>query len=85
VVFVMPSIFAVTSPTRNTPMSWCASCGLALSGGSALCLHHAASYGEDWARANKIVCDLIHRGVAPARLPPEDLDNWYAIAEAAAS
>jgi hypothetical protein len=51
---------------RDAAVSWCASCGLALSGKAALCRHHAVAYGEDWAVANRIICDLIHRGVVPA-------------------
>jgi hypothetical protein len=47
-------------------VSWCAFCGLALSGKAALCRHHAVAYGQDWAVANRIICDLIHRGVVPA-------------------
>jgi hypothetical protein len=52
-------------------MSWCASCGLTLSGTVALCRHHAVVCGQDWAVANRIFCDLIHRGVVPAASVPK--------------
>jgi len=50
-------------------VSWCASCGFALSGTAALCRHHAVVYDQDWAVANRIICDLIHRGVVPPASP----------------
>jgi len=33
-----------------------------------MCAHHVASYGDDWAMGNRIMCDFLHRGVSP---PPE--------------
>ena len=60
-------------------MSWCASCGVALSGTAALCRHHAVVYGQDWAVANRIICDLIHRGSFPQRLSEAERadDAWW--------
>lgn len=60
-------------------MSVCASCGLNLSGDAGICSHHLVIYGDDWARANKIICDLLHRGIAPSRLSCSDLaDEFWA-------
>jgi hypothetical protein len=28
-----------------------------------MCAHHVASYGDDWAMSNRIMCDFLHRGV----------------------
>ncbi len=49
-------------------MSLCASCGLQLSGDAALCPHHHCVYGDNWAAANRIMCDFLHRGKPPRRL-----------------
>jgi hypothetical protein len=36
------------------------------------CAYHvSAMSGDNWAAANKILCDHIHRGVALVRLAPE--------------
>lgn len=57
-------------------MALCASCGLTtLSGDVALCPHHHAVYGDDWAIMNRIMCDFFHRGIEPPRLPKEDRDD----------
>ena len=54
-------------------MSLCALCGFALSDDSALCTHHHRAGDDDrWAEGNRILCDLLHRGKDPRRLP-EDL------------
>jgi hypothetical protein len=34
-----------------------------------MCAHHVASYGDDWAMGNRIMCDFLHRGVVSP--PPE--------------
>ena len=60
-------------------MSWCASCGVALSGSAALCSLHVATYGGDWAVSNRIVCDLIHRRVEPPCLPAEERADWWVL------
>jgi hypothetical protein len=66
-------------------MSLCASCGLQLSGESALCPHHHCVYGDDWAVANRIMCDFFHRKKVPPRLAQQDRDDdfWAHTAEAA--
>jgi hypothetical protein len=66
-------------------MSLCASCGLQLSGDAALCPHHHCVYGNDWAVANRIMCDFFHRRKVPPRLAQHDRadDFWSHPAEAA--
>ena len=50
-------------------------CGETLIGGSRLCPYHLTSHGDDWAMANRIMCDFVHRGIVlsrpsrPARQP----------------
>lgn len=51
-------------------MSLCASCGLQLSGDASLCPIHHCVYGDNWAAANRIWCDFVHRGKVPTR------DTW---------
>jgi hypothetical protein len=80
-----------TSPSAGTrfafwwSMSLCASCGLQLSGDAALCPHHHCLYGDDWAVANRIMCDFFHRRKLPPRLAQHDRDDdfWAHTAEAA--
>jgi hypothetical protein len=51
-------------------MSICIACAAELPSADALCPHHhTGAPGEEWARWNRIVCDLIHRGIEP---PPGD-------------
>lgn len=47
-------------------MSLCAWCGLPLSGDVDLCPHHHAGQPDDWAQANRIMCDFLHRKQVPA-------------------
>lgn len=59
----------------------CPACGMNLSGYDitrGVCSHHAASFGEDWAGSNRVMCDFVHRGVVPPRLaaPDRDDDFW---------
>ena len=56
-------------------MSYCAACGLQLAGDSALCPHHARLYGDDWAAANRIMCDFFPRGKVPPRLTRTERDD----------
>ena len=53
-------------------MTLCASCGLQLSGDAELCPHHHCIYSDDWAAANRIMCDFFHRRRLPPRLPEPD-------------
>ena len=66
-------------------MSLCASCGLQLSGDAGLCPHHHIAIGDDWAVANRIMCDLVHRGKIPPRLglAERDDDCWAHVGEGA--
>jgi len=66
-------------------MSLCASCGLQLSGDAGLCPHHHCVYGDDWAVANRIMCDFFHRRKVPPRLAQTDRDDdfWAHTGEAA--
>src|SRR3989442_1925415 len=70
---------------RAGSMSLCASCGLQLSGDAGLCPHHHCVYGDDWAVANRIMCDFFHRRKVPPRLtqPERDDDFWAHTGEAA--
>jgi hypothetical protein len=56
-------------------MSLCASCGAELTDGSSLCGHHQLSGEDRWAEGNRILCDLLHRGKEPARLPRGDRED----------
>ena len=56
-------------------MSLCAACGLAIRGGDTLCAHHARDGGEHWAENNRCMCDLLHRGRVPPRLPPAERED----------
>jgi hypothetical protein len=47
-------------------------------GNEELCIHHHTVYADDWAKANRILCDFFHRGKVPARLtPPEREDDFW--------
>ena len=65
-------------------MNHCASCGLQLPEGE-LCPHHHCVYGDDWAVANRILCDFFRRGKEPPRLPKLDRDDafWAHVTEGA--
>jgi hypothetical protein len=44
-------------------MSLCVFCGIRLAETAALCAHHhVGASDEDWASANRMMCDLLHRG-----------------------
>jgi hypothetical protein len=66
-------------------MSLCASCGLQLTGDAGLCPHHHCVYGDDWAVANRIMCDFFHRKKVPPRLSQSERDDdfWAHTGEAA--
>src|SRR2546422_7233151 len=38
-----------------------------------LCGHHSAGHGGDWARGNRLMCDLLHRGITSSR--PHEVDR----------
>ena len=59
-------------------MALCASCGTPLlSGEAGICSHHHATYGDDWAVANRVMCDFFHRKKVPSRLSLRDRDNDF--------
>lgn len=58
-------------------MSLCASCGLRMSGDTALCPHHHAVYGDQWAVTNRIWCDYFHRERPLPRLPQSERDDDF--------
>ena len=67
---------------RTDVHSHCCLCGLSYSGDVALCNHHV--YGaDDWAVANRLICDFVHRKIVPRRLPPEAREPIYEASEAA--
>jgi hypothetical protein len=56
-------------------MSRCVSCGLQLTGDTALCPHHPRAYGDDWAVANRVMCDFFHRRKPLPRLTQSERDD----------
>src|SRR5262245_36347780 len=56
-------------------MSLCALCGFAIRGGDTLCPCHTLEGGDRWAENNRCMCDLLHRGRVPPRLPPAQRGN----------
>jgi len=56
-------------------MSLCALCGVGVPRGDMLCAHHAREGGDRWAENNRCMCDLLHRGRVPPRLPPAQRED----------
>ena len=57
-------------------MSVCASCGLTIPDDVGLCPHHHVAYGgDDWAVANRIMCDFLHRRTVPRRMTKAERDD----------
>jgi len=52
---------------------------------AALLKQNHCVYGDDWAVANRIMCDFFHRKLVPPRLAHHDRDDdfWAHTAEAA--
>jgi hypothetical protein len=44
-------------------MSLCALCGHPTRDPGSVCGYHSADHGGDWARGNRLMCDLLHRGI----------------------
>ena len=58
------------------PVSLCASCGLNNPNEVELCPHHHAfDDSRDWATANRLMCDLLHRHIVPRRLTEAERDD----------
>ena len=64
-------------------MSVCSLCGMLVASHTALCSHHDRPV-DDWATQNRIMCDLLHRGVVPPRLPVIDRADDFVVAVEAA-
>jgi hypothetical protein len=47
-------------------MSLCVVCGTQLAGDTGLCSNHSTAAAEGWAVVNRLMCDFLHRGVAPS-------------------
>ena len=59
-------------------MSLCALCRFALSGDDDLCPHHHTSPPDDWAQANRLMCDFLHRKFIPAAVEePEAVNDLW--------
>src|SRR5438128_5128306 len=54
-------------------MSLCAFCGHPTGHPGGLCGHHSAGHGDGWARGNRLMCDLLHRGITSSR--PHEVDR----------
>jgi hypothetical protein len=50
-------------------MSRCSSCGAPNPIPTGICEHHIANE-ENWAVANRVFCDWLHRRIEPAYVPP---------------
>ena len=56
-------------------MSLCALCGVGVPRGDTLCAHHTMEGVDRWAENNRCMCDLLHRGRVPPRLPPAEREG----------
>lgn len=65
-------------------MSLCVVCVQSSPGAGSLCPYHVSSE-QDWAVANRIMCDFFHRKKIPPRLPQTERDDdfWAHTGEAA--
>lgn len=64
-------------------MTRCVVCALPITGRRpGLCAFHDCALGRDWAAENRILCDFVHRGVAPRRLAAEERGFHAPAAEA---
>jgi hypothetical protein len=48
-------------------MSLCVICGYSTLTDGDVCSHHTASFADDWAAGNRLMCDFLHRGIVSAR------------------
>jgi hypothetical protein len=62
-------------------MSLCVLCAQPTVGRDDVCAYHLHSHGDDWATANRIMCDFLHRGVVPSA-PSERSDALELLVEA---
>ncbi len=57
-------------------MNRCCACGIELSEAMTLCPHHHF-HDAGWAATNRIMCELLHRGLVPPRVPPADREEEF--------
>ena len=64
-------------------MRLCAFCGQPTGDPGGVCGYHSAGHRDDWARGNRLMCDLLHRGITlpkPPEVdrlePPETYGEW---------
>jgi hypothetical protein len=55
-------------------MSMCALCAQPTTGRNGVCAFHFHYDRDDWATANRTMCDFVHRGIVPPA--PADQDEW---------
>ena len=48
-----------------------------------MCAHHVPASGNAWAENNRLMCDLLHRGRVPPRLPLAEREEEFFDAEVA--
>jgi hypothetical protein len=59
-------------------MATCSLCHAVLADPNGLCPHHLLVGEPSWADANRMMCDLLHRGIEPPHPPPLPLDDpWW--------
>src|SRR2546425_244632 len=58
-------------------MGLCAACGVRIPGDGTLCAHHVPGSCNHWAENNRLMCDLLHRGRVPSRLPPAEREEKF--------
>ncbi len=64
-------------------MTICLVCGITVPAGTAVCPGHAVMADRAWSQSNRIICDFVHRGKEPPRLPPDEREprvptlRWY--------
>ena len=56
-------------------MNHCIYCGYLIPEGE-MCGHHTVSYGEGWAKSNRIQCDFFHRGIIRKNMILVNRDRW---------
>jgi hypothetical protein len=49
-------------------MPLCVQCARPTFGTAGICSYHESGHGDDWATANRLMCDFLHRGVVPPTL-----------------
>jgi hypothetical protein len=60
-------------------MRLCAFCGQPTGDPGGVCSYHSAGHKDDWARANRLMCDLLHRGITSST--PYEVDPLDQVSE----